>query len=55
MTHEPRLARVPGVSRVNLEGGRPREVRVVFDPHRLAALGITPQRLAQTVIAARDV
>jgi multidrug efflux pump subunit AcrB len=52
---EPRLARVPGVSRVNLEGGRPREVRVVFDPHRLAALGITPQRLAQTVIAARDV
>ena len=52
---EPRLARVPGVSRVNLEGGRPREVHVVFDPHRLAALGITPQRLAQTVIAARDV
>jgi multidrug efflux pump subunit AcrB len=52
---EPRLARVPGVSRVNLDGGRPREVRVVFDPHRLAALGITPQRLAQTVVAARDV
>jgi multidrug efflux pump subunit AcrB len=52
---EPRLARVKGVSRVNLEGGRPREVRVTFDPHRLAALGITPQRLAQTVIAARDV
>ncbi len=52
---EPRLARVPGVSRVNLEGGRPREVRVTFDPHRLAALGITPQKLAQTVIAARDV
>jgi multidrug efflux pump subunit AcrB len=52
---EPRLARVPGVSRVNLEGGRPREVQVTFDPHRLAALGITPQRLAQTVIAARDV
>ncbi len=52
---EPRLARVPGVSRVNLEGGRPREVRVTFDPHRLAALGITPQRLAATVIAARDV
>ncbi len=52
---EPRLARVYGVSRVNLEGGRPREVRVTFDPYRLAALGITPQRLAQTVIAARDV
>ncbi len=52
---EPRLARVPGVSRVNLEGGRPREVQVRFDPHRLAALGISPQRLAQTVISARDV
>ena len=52
---EPRMARVAGVSRVNLEGGRPREVRVTFDPHRLAALGITPQRLAETVIAARDV
>ncbi len=52
---EPRLARVPGVSRVNLEGGRPREVQVRFDPHRLAALGLSPQRLAQTVIAARDV
>jgi multidrug efflux pump subunit AcrB len=52
---EPRLARVPGVSRVNLEGGRPREVQVQFDPHRLAALGITPQHLAQTVVAARDV
>lgn len=52
---EPRFARVPGVSRVNLEGGRPREVRITFDPHRLAALGMTPQRLAQTVIASRDV
>jgi multidrug efflux pump subunit AcrB len=51
---QPRLAQVPGVSRVNLEGGRPREVRVNFDPHRLAALGLTPQRLAQTVAAARD-
>jgi multidrug efflux pump subunit AcrB len=51
---EPRLARVPGVSRVNLEGGRPREVQVRFDAHRLAALGITPQQIAGTVIAARD-
>ncbi len=51
---EPRLARVPGVSRVNLEGGRPREVQVRFDAHRLAALGITPQQVASTIIAARD-
>lgn len=52
---EPRLARVPGISRVNLEGGRPREVRVAFDPHRLAALGLTPARLAEMVAGARDV
>lgn len=51
---EPRLAQVPGVSRVNLEGGRPREVRISFDPHRLAALGLTPARVAELVTSARD-
>jgi len=51
---EPRLARVAGVSRVNLEGGRPREVQVRFDPHRLAALNLTPQQLATAVATARD-
>lgn len=51
---EPRLARVPGVSRVNLEGGRPREVRISFDPQRLAALGLTPSRIAELVTGARD-
>lgn len=51
---EPRLARVPGISRVNLEGGRPREVRISFDPHRLAALGLTPARIAELVTSARD-
>jgi HAE1 family hydrophobic/amphiphilic exporter-1 len=51
---EPRIARVPGVSRVNLEGGRPREVHIAFDPHRLAALGLSPDRIAQAVTGARD-
>ena len=51
---QPRLSRVPGVSRVNLEGGRPREVQIRFDAHRLAALGLTPQQIAATVISARD-
>ncbi len=51
---EPRLARIPGVSRVNLEGGRPREVQIRFDAFRLAALGISPQQIAQTVAASRD-
>lgn len=51
---QPRLARVPGISRVNLDGGRPREVQVHFDAHQLAALALTPQDLAQTIIRARD-
>ena len=51
---EPRLSRVEGVSQVNLEGGRPSEVQIRFDTHRLASLGITPRQLAQTVIGARD-
>lgn len=51
---EPRLARVDGVSQVQLEGGRPSEVQIRFDPHRLAAQNLTPQQLAQAVIAARD-
>jgi multidrug efflux pump subunit AcrB len=51
---EPRLSRVPGVSRVNLEGGRPREVQIHFDPYRLAALGLTPQQLASAVATAKD-
>ncbi len=50
---EPRLARVPGVSRVNLEGGRPREVQIRFDAFRLAALGLTPQQIAEAVVSAR--
>ncbi|HUS25204.1 MAG TPA: efflux RND transporter permease subunit [Candidatus Binatia bacterium] len=53
-TVEPRLARVKGVSRVNLEGGRPREVQIRFDAHHLAALGISPQQIASTVANARD-
>jgi multidrug efflux pump subunit AcrB len=50
---QPRLAQVPGVATVDLSG-RPREVQVRFDPHRLAAYGLTPARLAQTVSGARD-
>lgn len=47
---EPRLACVDGVSDASLEGGRPREAQVRFDPYRIAALGLTPQRLAQAVV-----
>ena len=37
---EPRLARIPGVSRVDLAGEQPRELHIVFDAYRAAALGI---------------
>jgi multidrug efflux pump subunit AcrB len=50
---QPRLAQVPGVANVELSG-RPRELHIRFDQHRLAALGLTPTRLAQTVSGARD-
>ena len=50
---EPRLSRVEGVAQVRLEGGRPSEVQIRFDPHRLAAQGLTPQQLAQAVAGAR--
>lgn len=49
----PRLTQVPGVANVELSG-RSREVQVRFDPHRIAALGLAPARLAQAVAGARD-
>ncbi|MCF8031929.1 MAG: efflux RND transporter permease subunit [Desulfarculaceae bacterium] len=36
------LSRVPDISRTDINGGRPRQVRVELDPQRLAAHGITP-------------
>ncbi len=36
------LARVPDISRSQIFGGRPRQVRVELDPQRLAAYGVTP-------------
>ncbi len=39
---KPTLERVPGVSEVNVLGGREREVQVRFDPVRLAQHKITP-------------
>ncbi|MGB0859569.1 MAG: efflux RND transporter permease subunit, partial [Pseudoalteromonas spongiae] len=38
---QPRLAKIPGVAFVNLASERPRELRVTFDPHKAAALGIS--------------
>lgn len=50
----PILARIPGVSRVDLAGEQPRELHVTFDSYRAAALGIQIQDIIATVSRASD-
>jgi CzcA family heavy metal efflux pump len=45
----PALARIPGVARVDIQGGDIHEVEVEADPGRLAALGMTYDELAQAI------
>ncbi|BBN80890.1 acriflavine resistance protein B [Pseudoalteromonas sp. A25] len=52
---EPRLAKIPGVSRVNLNSQRQRELRVTFDPHKAAALGISLGQIRRTISNSTDV
>ncbi|MCG8433443.1 MAG: efflux RND transporter permease subunit, partial [Gammaproteobacteria bacterium] len=52
---ESRLARIPGVTRVNMAGRRPFEVQINFDPYRAAALGIPVNTIVSTVASANDV
>ena len=47
----PRMERVPGVSRVDVSGGAPREVRIEVDAARLAERGITLVDLRDAVRA----
>jgi multidrug efflux pump subunit AcrB len=51
---QPRLARIPGVSRVDLQGEQPREVHITFDSYRAAALGIQINDIISTVSRATD-
>lgn len=51
---EPRLARIPGVVRVDMNGFRPQEVRITFDPWRAAALGVSINQISQAVAGASD-
>ncbi|MCC2607128.1 efflux RND transporter permease subunit [Planctobacterium marinum] len=44
-----RLERVPGVSQTNAFGGLPTEVRVTFDPYKVAALGLNIPEIAAKV------
>jgi HAE1 family hydrophobic/amphiphilic exporter-1 len=52
---EPRLARVPGVARVQLAGEREPEIHVTLDPHLLAARNISIPEVADTLRRAVDV
>ncbi len=51
---QPRLARIPGVSRVDLAGEQPRELHITFDAYRAAALGVQIQDIIATVSRASD-
>jgi multidrug efflux pump subunit AcrB len=50
-----RYERVSGVSRSEVRGGRPREVRVTFDPYKTASMGIEIPVLAQLAGSNKDV
>lgn len=52
---EPRLARIPGVSRVNMNSRRALEVRINFDPYQAAALGVSIGNISQNIAASNDV
>ena len=51
---EPRLARIPGVSQVNLQSEQPRELHITFDSYRAAALGVQINDIVATVSRATD-
>lgn len=46
---KPKIERMPGVSEVNVLGGREREVQIRFDPVRLAQRGITASQLVAAI------
>ena len=51
---EPRLARIQGVSRVDLAGEQPRELQIAFDSYRAAALGIQVRDVIATLARSTD-
>ena len=54
-TLRPRLARVPGVARVIVQGGRTPEMEVTVRPAALAALGLSPDDVVQAIAQANAV
>jgi multidrug efflux pump subunit AcrB len=50
-----RIERVPGVSRVNVFGGRSHEIRITFDPYKAANIGLDLTTIGQELGANADV
>ena len=48
----PLLSSIPGLARVDVQGGETAEVKVLADPHRLAAYGLSMTDLADALIKA---
>ena len=46
---KPALERAPGISEINILGGRERETQIRFDPYRLAQFGVTVTTLADAI------
>ncbi len=51
---KPRLAQVPGVSNVNMQSERQRQVQIDFDPFRAAALGVSVDKITTALSRAQD-
>ncbi|MBV1907795.1 MAG: efflux RND transporter permease subunit [Kangiellaceae bacterium] len=52
---EPRFARIPGVGRINLNSQRQRELRIEFDPYKLAALSLQVGDIGSTISQSSNV
>ena len=50
-----RFERVPGVARSEIYGGREREIRITFDPHKTASLGVQIPAATTILSAGTDV
>src|SRR6185436_7521494 len=48
-TIAPRIESIPGVGGVNVNGGRPRQIRVQLQPEALQAYGVTPAQVSQAL------
>ncbi|TRX55664.1 efflux RND transporter permease subunit [Thalassomonas sp. M1454] len=52
---EPRLTRISGISQVNLNSQRPKELRISFDPYKAASMGIEIGKISSTIARSNDI